>query len=115
MHTGTMYMCDAGRGQKRLSDPLELEIKDGCELPCGCWELKLGPPQEQQVLLTYSAVSPAPRFSLLSKMAWNFLCIPDWPQTLGLKLNLLSAVDLRFAPPCFVCAELEIKPGLHKY
>ncbi|EDL00481.1 mCG113792, isoform CRA_a, partial [Mus musculus] len=25
---------------------------DGCELPCRCWELNLGPLEEQQVLLT---------------------------------------------------------------
>jgi hypothetical protein len=34
--------------QKRASDP----ITDGCELPCGCWELNSGPPEEQSVLLT---------------------------------------------------------------
>ena len=25
---------------------------DSCELPCGCWELNLGPLEEQSVLLT---------------------------------------------------------------
>jgi len=35
-------------GQKRASDP----ITDGCELPCGCWELNSGPLEEQTVLLT---------------------------------------------------------------
>jgi hypothetical protein len=25
---------------------------DGCELPCGCWELNLGPLKEHLVLLT---------------------------------------------------------------
>jgi hypothetical protein len=31
-----------------VSDP----ITDGCELPCGCWELTSGPLEEQAVLLT---------------------------------------------------------------
>ena len=26
-------------------------ITDGCEPPCGCWELNSGPPEEQSVLL----------------------------------------------------------------
>ena len=31
---------------------LELLQNDCCEPPCGCWELNLGPLEEQQVLLT---------------------------------------------------------------
>lgn len=27
-------------------------IIDVCELPCECWELNMGPPQKEQVLLT---------------------------------------------------------------
>jgi hypothetical protein len=34
--------------QKKAPDP----ITDGCEPPCGCWELNLGPLEEQSVLLT---------------------------------------------------------------
>ena len=34
--------------QKRVSDL----IIDGCEPPCGCWELNSGPLEEQSVLLT---------------------------------------------------------------
>jgi hypothetical protein len=34
--------------QKRASDP----ITDGCEPPCGCWELNSGHSEEQSVLLT---------------------------------------------------------------
>lgn len=34
-------------------DPLELELQiDGCESPHRCWELSLGPLQEQQTILT---------------------------------------------------------------
>jgi hypothetical protein len=29
-------------------------VTDGCELPCGCWGLNLGPSQEQWMLLTMS-------------------------------------------------------------
>ncbi|XP_057616168.1 zinc finger protein 793-like [Chionomys nivalis] len=35
-------------GQKRAPDP----ITDGCEPPCGCWELNSGPLEEQSMLLT---------------------------------------------------------------
>ena len=35
-------------GQKRAPDL----ITDGCEPPCGCWELNSGPLEEQAVLLT---------------------------------------------------------------
>jgi hypothetical protein len=34
--------------QKRESDL----ITDGCEPPCGCWDLNSGPSEEQSVLLT---------------------------------------------------------------
>jgi hypothetical protein len=34
--------------QKRASDP----ITDGCEPPCGCWDLNSRPLEEQSVLLT---------------------------------------------------------------
>ena len=34
--------------QKKASDL----IIDGCEPPCGCWELNSGPLEEQPVLLT---------------------------------------------------------------
>ena len=34
--------------QKRASDP----IIDGCEPPCGCWELNSGPLEKQSALLT---------------------------------------------------------------
>jgi hypothetical protein len=33
---------------KRVSDPMT----DGCEPPCGCWELNSGPLEEQSVFLT---------------------------------------------------------------
>ena len=45
-------------GQKRAPDL----ITDGCEPPCGCWELNSGPLEEQAVLLT-SEPSLQPPFS----------------------------------------------------
>ncbi|ERE88245.1 hypothetical protein H671_1g3204 [Cricetulus griseus] len=40
-------------GQKRASDPLDLELQtDSCELTCGCWELNLGLLEKQKVALT---------------------------------------------------------------
>jgi hypothetical protein len=38
-----MYAC------VKVSDP---GVTDSCELPCGCWELNRGPPEEQSVLPT---------------------------------------------------------------
>jgi hypothetical protein len=40
--------CCLQTHQKRTSDL----ITDGCEPPCGCWELNSGPLEEQMVLLT---------------------------------------------------------------
>jgi hypothetical protein len=37
--------------QKRVSDP----ITDGCELPCGCWDLNSGLLEDESVLLTTEA------------------------------------------------------------
>jgi len=39
--------------------------KEGCEPPCGFWELNLGPLQEQQVLLTTEPSLQPPIFVLL--------------------------------------------------
>jgi len=45
---------------KRASDP----ITDGCEPPCGCWELNSGPLEDQSVLLT-TELSLQPHFLVL--------------------------------------------------
>lgn len=34
-----------------MSDPLKLEL-NSCDLPCECWELNLGPLEQQGGLLT---------------------------------------------------------------
>jgi hypothetical protein len=46
--------------QKRASD----FIMDGCEPPCGCWDLNSGPSEEQSALLT-TEPSRQPYFSAL--------------------------------------------------
>ena len=38
------------------------EVKDNCQLPCGCWELNPGPLQEQPVLLTTEPSLQPPAF-----------------------------------------------------
>ena len=40
-----MHWCEGIRS-------LGTGVSDSCELPCGCWELNLGPLKEQLVLLT---------------------------------------------------------------
>ena len=39
-------------GIKSIFNCRGIVATDGCELPCGCWQLDLGPLQEQPVLLT---------------------------------------------------------------
>jgi hypothetical protein len=43
-----IYYMYAQTHQKRASDL----FTDGCEPPCGCWDLNSGPLEEQSVLLT---------------------------------------------------------------
>jgi hypothetical protein len=42
----------------------QIFVTDGCEPPCGCWELNSGPLEEQSVLLT-TEPSHQPRISAL--------------------------------------------------
>jgi hypothetical protein len=51
MNLSASHACSYLRGQKRVSDPLELD--ESCERLCRCWQPNLGPQQEnRQVLLT---------------------------------------------------------------
>ena len=47
--------------QKRAS----VNITDGCEPPYGCWELNLGPLEEQPVFLTAMSSLQPPHFQIL--------------------------------------------------
>ena len=62
MYTIFLSVC-LPAGQKRASDL----ISDGCEPPCGCWELNSGPLEEQAMLLTTepSLQPPSPLFLTL--------------------------------------------------
>jgi hypothetical protein len=73
--------------QKRAPDP----ITDGCESPCGCWELNSGPLEEQPVLSTFE--SSLQSFSHLFET--EFLCNAGCPGThfvdqAGLELTKIS-------------------------
>lgn len=45
------YICvwSLQRSQEGIGGP-GTRVTNGCEIPCGCWKLDLGPSQEQQVL-----------------------------------------------------------------
>jgi hypothetical protein len=52
--------------QRRASD----FVKDGCEPPCGCWDLNSGPSEEQSALLT-TEPSCQPKLKILKTYhAW---------------------------------------------
>jgi hypothetical protein len=60
IHLVYEYTVAVFRHQKRASDP----ISDGCEPPCGCWELNSGPLEKQSVLLTTkSSLQPPALYS----------------------------------------------------
>ena len=42
-------------------------IADGCEPPCGCWDLNSGPLEGQSVLLTTEPSHQTPKFFLIKK------------------------------------------------
>jgi hypothetical protein len=56
------------RHQERASDP----ITDGCEPPCGCWELNSGPLEEQSVILTAEPSLQPPTLELFRKDVFDF-------------------------------------------
>jgi hypothetical protein len=60
-----VHCCSLQRRQKRASDP----VTDGCEPPCGCWELNSGSLEEQSVLLT-AEPSLQPNTWLLNLIIW---------------------------------------------
>jgi hypothetical protein len=60
------FMCPLLQTHKRASDP----ITDGCEPPCGFWELNSGPLEEQSVLLT---VEPSLQPPPLPLKCWDYL------------------------------------------
>jgi hypothetical protein len=64
MYMSGLPACTASF-QKRASDP----IIDGCEAPCGCWELNSGPLEKLSVVLTAE-----PSISLVP-WTFNLMCL----------------------------------------
>ena len=55
------YMqADPRRPEERVRSQ-GTRVTGGCELPCGCWELNLGPLEEQPVFLTSEPSLQAPK------------------------------------------------------
>jgi hypothetical protein len=75
--------------QQRKSDP----ITDGCEPPCGCWELNSGP---LEVLLT---TEPSLQPRVLAALTENFYRV-QVPALLSGDTNLLQHPLL----PQYICA-----------
>jgi hypothetical protein len=46
------YECEYPLASSDTPESATNPITDGCEPPCGFWELNSGPPEEQSVLLT---------------------------------------------------------------
>ena len=79
--------------QKRAPDP----ITDGCEPPCGCWELNSGPLEEQAMLLTSepSLQPPNKVFKTESYLCECLACmnVCIHPSTQGQKVSGLLEVE----------------------
>jgi hypothetical protein len=63
--------------QKRASDP----ITDGCEPPCGCWELNSEPMEEQSVLLTIDPSLQPIFFQKKHYILHLFICVSAFIST----------------------------------
>lgn len=97
-----MYVCvshvhSASGGRKRVQI---LEFLNGCKSPYGCWELNLGPAEEQpELLMTEPPLQPPHSIFLKNKgNLWGYIDLflplsPDSPimsQTWSFKWKLLS-------------------------
>ena len=51
----------------------QISLMDGCEPPCGCWDLNSGPSEEQSALLT-AEPSFQPGMKLSNKLYKTVLC-----------------------------------------
>jgi hypothetical protein len=69
--------------QKRASDP----ITDGCEPPCGCWELNSGPLEEQSVPLLSSTLY------LVFKQEKKVMYVPPHPREKEDKVKVRQRVE----------------------
>ena len=83
--------------QKRTSDP----ITDGCEPPCGGWDLNSGPLEQQSVLLTAEPSLQPP---------WAYFLRPPKILTTQAKapiIGISKGLVTVFRPqgPCLTCLE----------
>lgn len=69
-------------GQEKASAPLKLEL-DGCEPPCGFWEINPCPLQEQALLPTETSLQAVPEAFLFVYFFGDRVsfCSPDYPGT----------------------------------
>lgn len=136
-HMHAWYPCKTEEG----SGFPKTEISDSDELPCGLWELNLGPLQEQPMALT--DISPAPNLYILKchvfwlplvlclgflMLQWVCILMPA-PSSMG-SLSLLLRSPVRFSPllscllsimalprlqsgPCFPPSTWLLKPLIH--
>lgn len=72
-------------------------VTDGCEVPCGFWELNLGSLQEQSVLLA-SEPSPLPPGTYFPWFS-TFKACHSGPDFLGLKFAAVSLLPCGFSTP----------------
>lgn len=66
-----------GRPEEDVDLPLRTRFTDGCEPPCKCWELRLGPLEEQPMLfypVSLSSSTPSPVLWF-----WDSLSSPPTP------------------------------------
>lgn len=81
-------MPGALRDQKRVLDPLELELKDCCELPCECWQSSPRHWEDQPILLTTESFLH-PICFLLKHYYKNDISIPLTKETLSIYVSYL--------------------------
>jgi hypothetical protein len=76
--------------QKRASDL----ITDGCEPPCGCWDLNSGPSEEQSVFLPAEPSQQPSTFLTLKKFQLIVLILFVFSSKKLTKKAIVSLVDV---------------------
>lgn len=69
-------MCLATEETQRGIRSSATGVTDSCESPCECWELNLGPLQEQVVFVVVCLFETD--FSAWPWLPWSSLCRPSW-------------------------------------
>jgi hypothetical protein len=87
-----VHCCCLHTHQKRASD----STTDGCEPPCGCWELNSGPLEEQSMLLTSEPSSLQPIGILYYLLFFPIRSHCDAQACLEFKVFLLNVLSDSF-------------------